>query len=94
MEEETTGPRTDIDKSAIELEQALSTPQAQKAVTGHTLLCPDPTVLVASPADTAAMAYALFQSTVDQNLQNDLDGLVEFYSTAARSGHATAVLFN
>ena len=92
MEEETTGPGTDIDKTADDLATALTTPEAKQAVTGHTLLCEDPALYVASPQQTAVLAQALANSTVDEDAQADLDTLTDFYATAVTTNHATAML--
>lgn len=94
MEEETTGPGTDIDKTADDLATALTTPEAKQAVTGHTLLCEDPALYVASPQQTAVLAQALANSTVDEDAQADLDTLTDFYATAVTNNHATAILYN
>lgn len=94
MEEETTGEVVDIDKQAEELAGALTDPVAVEAVNGAVLLCDDPALLVADAEKVAAMAAAMAESSVDDDLEDALDTLAEFYATAAENDHAVAVLYN
>lgn len=94
MEEETTGEGTDIDKSVDKLAAALTDPAARAAVIGHTVLCEDPALYIASPEQTVTLARSLAEASVAEDMEPDRDALVEFYTSAVEHGHATAILYN
>lgn len=94
MEEETTGEGTDIDKSVDELAAGLTDPAARAAVIGHTRLCEDPALYIASPQQTVTLAQALTEANVAEDMKLNRDTLVEFYTSAVEHGHATAILYN
>ncbi|SES34266.1 hypothetical protein [Corynebacterium cystitidis] len=95
MEEQANGPGTDIDKDADDLAAGLNEETTASAVSGKTLLCQDPPLLVATPEETPAMAQALASASVkDEELATSLETLADFYASTAAQGHAVAIIYN
>ena len=84
----------DIDKRSWELEEQLTSSTARDAVTGTSPLVEDPPILAASPETVKKMAEALSNSTVDEDYEEDLETLMDFYNEAAEKGHAVVIIYN